>query len=138
VSRQVDLEIFERAVEGRGRLLRAEADRAGAAAGVLVLTFDVGRIVVRPGDDGLLVEHAKGPEMLPGGLEGLEEEEPWWRLLGQPITAAWPGGVEEGVGASGLGQLMVLKLSFREEGENPRTVRLEAAGSVVRIALEDA
>ena len=82
---QADLEIFERAVEARGRILRAEADRAGQTVGVLALTFDVGRIVVRPGEDGLLVEHVKEREQLPEVLEGLDEEDPWWRLVGQPI-----------------------------------------------------
>ena len=76
--------------------------------------------------------------MLPGGLEEVGDEEPWWRLVGQPITAVWPGGVEEGVGARGLGSLMVLKLRFREESDNPRTVRLEATGRTMRVSLEDA
>ena len=74
---------------------------------------------------------------LPDGLGSLDEEEPWWRLLGQPITAAWPGGVEEGVGASGLGKLMVVKMRFREESENPRVVRLEATGSAIRVSLDE-
>ena len=74
----------------------------------------------------------------PDGLDRLDEAEPWWRLLGQPLTAAWPGGVEEGVGARGLGSLMVLKLRFREESDGPRIVRLEAAGRAVRVSLEKA
>lgn len=134
---QADLEIFERAVEARGRILRVEADGSGPTVGILALTFDVGRIVVRPGEDGLVASHVGAREVLPETLEGLEEEEPWWRLIGQPITAAWPGGVEDGVGASGLGKLMVLKLRFREESDNPRVVRLEAAGAGVRVALEE-
>ena len=132
------LEIFERAVEARGRLLRAEADQSGPAPGVLALTFDVGRIVLRPGEEGLLVEHAGDAATLPEGLQALDDEEPWWRLLGQSITASWPGGVEDGVGARGLGSLMVLKLRFREESDNPRIVRLEAAGRAVRVSLEEA
>ena len=67
----------------------------------------------------------------------VDDDEPWWRLLGEPMTAAWPGGVEEGVGVRGLGSLMVLKLRFREESENPRIVRLEAAGRAIRISLEE-
>ena len=109
----------------------------GATPGVLVLTFDVGRIVVRPGEEGLLIEHVADACALPAGLEALDDEEPWWRLLGQPLTAAWPGGVEEGVGARGLGSLMVLKLRFREESDNPRVLRLEAAGRAVRVSIEE-
>ena len=88
-------------------------------------------------DGGLEVSAAGDREALPAGLGSLDEEEPWWRLLGQPITAAWPGGVEEGVGASGLGKLMVVKLRFREENENPRVVRLEATGSAIRVSLDE-
>jgi len=134
---QSGLEIFERAVEARGRILRAEADQMGATPGVLVLTFDVGRIAIRPGEEGLLIEHVGEAAALPAGLEVLDDEEPWWRLLGQPLTAAWPGGVEEGVGARGLGSLMVLKMRFREESDNPRVVRLEAAGRAVRVSIEE-
>jgi hypothetical protein len=136
MSKESGLEFFERAVEARGRVLRAEADQSGPTPGVLVLTFDVGRIIVRPGDDGLLIEQAADASALPDGLEALDDEEPWWRLLGQPITAAWPGGVEEGVGARGLGSLMVLKLRFRDESDNPHIVQLEAAGRAVRVSLE--
>jgi len=137
MSSQSGLEVFERAVLARGRILRSEANRRGATPGILVLTLDVGRIVIRPGDDGLLIEHVEDAGRLPTGLESVDDEEPWWRLLGQPITAAWPGGVEEGVGARGLGSLMVLKLRFREESDNPRIVRLETAGRAVRVSLEE-
>ena len=133
---QEGLAILERVAEARGKILRAEGDRAGASVGVLALTFDVGRVVIAPANGGLDVSAAGDREALPAGLGSLDEEEPWWRLLGQPFTAAWPGGVEEGVGASGLGSLMVLKLRFREESENPRVVRLEATGSAVRVSLE--
>lgn len=136
MSMQEGLAILERVAEARGKILRAEGDRAGASVGVLALTFDVGRVVIAPADGGLDVSAAGDREALPAGLGSLDEEEPWWRLLGQPVTAAWPGGVEEGVGASGLGSLMVLKLRFREESENPRVVRLEATGSAVRVSLE--
>jgi len=136
MSMRAGLEILERAADARGRILRAEADREGARVGVLVLTFDVGRVLMRPADDGIEVVHVESREALPDGLASLEEEEPWWRVIGQPITAAWPGGVEEGVGASGLGRLMVLKLRFREEQENPRVVLLEATGSAIRVGLE--
>ena len=105
--------------------------------GVLALTFDVGRVVIAPAEDGLAIAGVETRESLPDWLGSLDEEEPWWRLLGQPLTAAWPGGVEEGVGASGLGKLMVVKLRFREESENPRVVRFEATGSAIRVSLED-
>jgi hypothetical protein len=137
MSMQAGLAILERAAEARGKILRAEGDRAGATLGVLMLTLDVGRILVTPSEEGLVVEHLEDSGAMPGGLGALDDEDPWWRLLGQPLTAAWPGGVEEGVGARGLGSLMVLKLRFREESENPRVVRLEATGNSIRVSLEE-
>ena len=136
MSMQDGLEILERAAGARGKLLRAEGDRSGSTLGALVLTFEVGRVVMTSADDGIQIAVATEREALPTDLGGLEEEEPWWRLLGQPITAAWPGGVEEGVGARGLGSLMVLKLRFREEEENPRVVLLESTGNSIRVSME--
>ncbi len=136
MSMQDGLEILERAAEARGKILRAEADRAGLTVGALALTFDVGRVLMTSADDGIQIASVGEREALPGDLAGLEEEEPWWRLLGQPLSAAWPGGVEEGVGARGLGSLMVLKLRFREEDDNPRIVLLESTGNSIRVSLD--
>ncbi len=130
------LEVFESIAEAGGRILRAEADRAGALSDVLVLTFDVGRVVVSSGDEGLAVSQASDRESLPGNLLALDDEEPWWRVAGQPMTAAWPGGVEDGVGARGLNSPMVMKVRFREEADNPRIVVFEAAGRSVRVSIE--
>lgn len=135
---QTGLEVLERAAAARAKILRVEADRMGATVGSLLLTFDVGRVLVRPSEEGLEIEHLEDPAAILGGLGGLEEEEPWWRLLGHPLTAAWPGGVEDGVGARGLGSLMVLKLRFRDESDNPRFVQLEATGNAIRVAAVEA
>jgi hypothetical protein len=136
MSIQTDLQIFERSVDARGRLLRVEADRAGLTPRQLVLTFDVGRVLLRPTGDGLSAAIVEEREALTTGVEPIDEEEPWWRVLGQPLTAAWPGGADETEGALGSGPLLVLKLRFREESENPRIVSLESAGSAIRVALE--
>lgn len=136
MSNPSGLEIFERVVAAGGRLLRVEGDLPGPSPEMLVLTLDVGRIVIRPGEDGLRVEQIADRSALPDDLEVLDESEPWWRLLGQPLTAAWPGGVEDGIGARGLGSLMVLKLRFREASNNTRIVRLEATGRALRSAIE--
>jgi hypothetical protein len=136
MAMQTELEIFERAVAARGRLLRVEADRSGATPRQLALTFDVGCILVRPSGDGLSATQVGESGALPGKLEPLDEEEPWWRLLGQPLTAAWQGATGEAAGAQGAGFSSVLKLRFREQTENPRIVVLEAAGAAVRVSLE--
>ena len=131
------LEIFEAIVEKGGRILRAEADGRHATPHVLVLTFDVGRVVIQSDEQGLSVEQVGDRASVPDGLTGLDDEEPWWRLFGQPLSAAWPGGVADGVGARGLGSLMMLKLRFREESENSRVVLLETVGRAVRVSLEE-
>jgi len=136
MSIQTDLQVFERSVDARGRLLRVEADRSGATPRELVLTFDVGRVLLRPTDDGLSAVIVDERGTLPPGVQPIDEEEPWWRVLGQPLTAAWPGGTEDAEGAQASGPLLVLKLRFREEAENPRIVSLESAGSAIRVALE--
>lgn len=129
--------MFERAAAARGQILRVEADRTSGVPSVLVLTFDVGRIKIGPGEDGLRIEQVGSRVALPDGLESLDEAEPWWRLLGHPLTAVWPGDAGEGEGARGAGDTPVLKLRFREADENPRTVRIESAGRGVRAALDD-
>ena len=136
MSMQNDLEVFERAVEARGRLLRVEADRVGTKLQQLLLTFDVGRIEIQPSEEGLAVIPIEDRAALPTELVPLDEEEPRWRVLGQPLTAAWPGGTEVAAGARAGGPLFALKLRFREAAENPRIVTLEAAGKVIRISLE--
>jgi hypothetical protein len=130
------LEILERAAEARGQILRVEADRTSGAPGMLVLTFDVGRIMIGPGERGLRIEHVGARGALPEGLESLDEAEPWWRLLGHPLTAVWPGDAAGGEGARGSGETSVLKLRFREPDANPRIVRIEARGEGVRAVLE--
>lgn len=143
MSTQGDLEIFERAVGSGGRLLKAEGDRAGPKLGLLVLTFDIGRILIATDSamdsatDGstLTVRHGLERAGLPPGLVSLQEEEPWWRLLGHPLTAVWPGDVEWGTGARSLGPSTILKLRFREESENPRVITLAAVGGAVTVTL---
>jgi hypothetical protein len=132
VTSQAAVEIFERAVAARARILRVEADRAAASPGVLVLTFDVGRVVVRSSGGGVAVETLEDRSALPAGLVPLDEEEPWWRILGQSITAVWP----VGAGAEGAAELAAVKLRFRESDQNPRIVAVSGAGRSLRVVLE--
>ncbi len=133
---QASLEIFERAAKARGRILRVEADRVGALPRLLALTFDVGRIVVRSEAEAIRAEVVPDREALPAGLVPLDEEDPWWRVLGQPVTAAWPlAGGETGPVATAA-VLRAVKLRFRESDQNPRIVAIAAAGPALRVALE--
>ena len=125
------IELFERAVEGGGQLLRAEARVVGGASNhvaVLLLTFDVGRILVRaePATGALVIDYVEAADKAPAGLTDASEEDPWWRVLGQPLARVWP------VGDAGES----VCIQFRADDENPRLVTLEARGQAVGVRLE--
>jgi hypothetical protein len=135
MASQAAIEIFERTAAARGRILRVESDRLDASPRILALTFDIGRIVVRPVEAGIEAELAPDRTALPAGLVPLDEEDPWWRVLGQPLTAVWPVGLEAEPVAR-VERLPALKLRFRESDQNPRIVGIGAAGPALRVTLE--
>ena len=128
---QTGIELFERAAEAKARLLRVARFRgAGAGATGLLLTFDVGPIAVEPlaaDDAGLAVSHPESADSPPQQLDPLDEEEPWWRLLGSPLTAVWP----ESDGPS----LREIGLRFREPEDAARVVTLVTRGHSVAAIL---
>jgi hypothetical protein len=139
------IELFERAVEARGRILRVErraptghADDPQAGIAFL-LTFDVGRVLV--GSDGaaggLELAFVERGEDVPAGLEDLAEEEPWWRVLGNPLCGAWPGALGEAAESSSAGRLTALCLQFREDHENPKLIALRAEAPGVRVSIRE-
>lgn len=129
------MEIFERAAAARGRILRVESDRVDGLPRILALTFDIGRIVLRPVDGELSAEVVAERDALPPGLVPLDEEDPWWRVLGQPLTAVWPVAGEPEL-VRRQPRVQALKLRFRESDQNPRIVGITAAGPALRVGLE--
>ena len=137
MASQASVEILERAATARGRILRVEADRSDALPRILALTFDVGRILLRPVGEEIGVEAVPDRVALPAGLVPLDEEDPWWRVLGQPITAVWPiGNGGDGSQDPPAKAAGVLKLRFRESDQNPRVVGIAVAGPALRVTLE--
>jgi hypothetical protein len=136
VASQASLEIFERAATARGRILRVEADRADPLPRILALTFDIGRIALRPEAGEIRAETIPDRAVLPAGLVPLDEEDPWWRVLGQPITAVWPVDDGETGPVATVRALRAVKLRFRESDQNPRIVAITAAGAALRVTLE--
>ena len=116
-------------------LLRVDALSVDGAAGkrsrALVLTFDVGPLIVEPSHDGSELRFAalESGEVLDQGSVSLNEEEPWWALLGHPLTRAEeilePDGHRAG-----------LELQFRRDDENPRRVALRLRDDAVEVAPE--
>lgn len=119
------LTILTRAAEAGGQLLRAEADRSGPNPARLLLTFDVGRVLIEPRVGALAAVEIVAAESSPPNLQDLNEEEPWWRLLGSPLSRVR----SEGDGAA-------VRLQFHEAGDNQRFVRVESSGSGLRVGLE--
>ena len=90
----MNTELFEQAADAGAQLLRVEkrvhAGDVDLHASALLLTFDVGRILVtaEPARNVLVATHVESAEASPAGLTDASEEEPWWRLLGAPLSAA--------------------------------------------------
>ena len=123
------MERLQKLADAHSLLLRAErqGESVGGASSGLLLTFEAGRLLVRveAASGEVHSVHLESREGLPEGLEDAAEDEPWWRLIGFPITRVWRD--ESGRGG--------LRLQFRGDEENPRVVALTADGSRVRAWL---
>jgi hypothetical protein len=138
------IELLERAAEARGRVLRVEllplagSEPESARGAGFLLTFDIGRVLVvaDPSRRRLVLRHVQSPAELESiRLVPLDEEEPWWRVAGNPLTRIWPGNAGEGA-ASAEGDLQEVRLQFREDDERPKVISLRYADGVVRVAEE--
>jgi hypothetical protein len=107
-------------VAGQARLLRAESDDPRA----LSLRFDRG--VLRAAlVDGALELELGGATPLAEDAAILDEDDPWWTVLGHPLCGAWSR-------RDGEGRRQALELQLRPDGENPKIVVLEARGMLLR------
>ncbi len=142
---ELGIELFQRAVEGGGRILRVErraptghADDPQAGIAYL-LTFDVGRILV--GSDGagdrLELAFVESDDEAPQGLEDLAEEEPWWRVLGNPLCGAWPNAPGDAAESATTGGLTSVCLQFRPDDENPKLIAMRAESPGVRVSIRE-
>ena len=136
------IEFFERAAESRGRLLRVErrvpagAEQDATLGIAYVLTFDVGRIGVGfdPRRGVLDIAHEGDVESPSQGLQDLAEEEPWWRMIGNTICAAWP--VIAGTAAARGDDLHGIRIQFREDDDNPKLIVLSAGAGGVQVSVQ--
>ena len=101
-------------------------EQLGAA---FLLVFDAGRVLVAAEAEtrSLCALHSEDKEDAPSGMISSIEEEPWWRVLGCPLSGVW----DETEGA-------VLRLELRSEGAARRFITLTAEGEAVRCALAQA
>ncbi len=139
------IELFERAVEASGRILRAERLLAAGSGDPMrgpgyLLTFDIGRILVAadPKGERLLVREVPAGDDLAVRLASLDEEEPWWRVVGNVltrVTRVWPA--PSGAGALGVsGEVRGFRIQFREDDDNPRVVSFCYEAGGVRVGEE--
>lgn len=114
------MDTLERAADAKGKILRVERIDGGPAPGTL-LTFDVGRVLVTLDATGgrLASRHVEASEELAGDAIDLAQEEPWWRVVGNPIVRV---SADDGRGE--------WRLQFREDDQNPKIIvlRHEAGG----------
>ncbi len=125
------MDLFERVAETGGLLLRVDcAEDTGIGGSILLMTFDVGRLLVRVDPVGrhLVVELAAPRDDLADELLPANEEEPWWRVLGSPLVRVSP--LSEGTPLS-----QGLRLQFRADDDAPRIIALSSSGPAVSAAL---
>jgi hypothetical protein len=112
--------LLEAFVVAAARLLRVESDDPRA----LSLRFDRGVLRLAVVDGALELEL--------GGATGvgedaaiLDEDDPWWTVIGHPLCGAWSR-------RDGEGRREALELQLRPDGENPKIVVLEGHGLLLR------
>jgi hypothetical protein len=127
------MEILERVAAAGTQLLRAELQPSGGAGdgvAALLLTFDLGRVLLHVDPaTGLLAEHLlDAGDATPPALEVADEEEPWWRVLGSPLVRALE--INPGQGVLGVA------LQFRQDADNPRRIAILARGEGLTVQLQ--
>ena len=116
------MEVLENAAAARTPLLRVETGPGES----LMLTFEAGRVLVRaePRVGELCAELIEPGDTTLRGTAILNEEEPWWRLIGSPLFCATA--IEEGGGVA---------LQFRADTDNPRVVEIVSKGAILHVGL---
>lgn len=102
------------------RLLRVESHGPRA----LSLRFDRGELQVLLEDHGIALEFG-GAAPLSAEAELLDESDPWWTVIGQPLCGASAQFDAEQ-------RRTALELQFRPDGENPKLVIIEPRGARLR------
>jgi len=100
------------------RLLRVESDGSRA----LCLRFDRGAVRIALEDGGLVLEIGGGAAQS-ADAEVLDEADPWWTVIGQPLQGAWSQIDTEK-------RRVVLELQLRRDDESPKIVAVICAVTV--------
>jgi hypothetical protein len=119
-------EVLARVSAARGRLLRVErapvpGPAAARASRVLRLTFDVGRVEVSAAGGALEAAAVAADESAAPLPVDAQAEDPWWTVLGNPLTRVRPR--RDGA----------LVLQFRADAAAPKRLLLAAEGGAVAV-----
>ncbi len=124
----LDLQWLERVAQEGGKLLRVLREPVAGPGGArrsrsLVWTFDVGSLALHA-QAGAVVAEAMAPDADPSALLPADEDDPWWTLIGHPLTKA----SERADGA--------LLVQFRADADSPKVLVLAAGGDGDAIDVE--
>ena len=127
------MELLERAAGAGGQLLRVETQLAGPAGeeiSALILTFDVGRVLLRadPASGSLREQYVEPGDSLTPDWVNADDADPWWRVLGSPLSRVLE--IDPGTGALGVA------LQFRPDGDNPRRIAVLVKGRGLAVQLQ--
>ena len=127
------MELLERVAGEGGQLLRVEMQLAGPAGdeiSALILTFDVGRVLLwADSASGSLCEEQIQPgDSKPADWVIADDADPWWRVLGNPLSRVLD--IDPGSGSLGVA------MQFRPDGDNPRRIAVLARGGGLAVQLQ--
>ena len=120
VDRRVPEELLAAFVRAGTRLLRVESHGARS----LRLRFDRGALDVLLADGALELELGGGAP-LDDSAESLDEADPWWTVLGEPLAGAWAKRDTDR-------RRVLLELQLRPDGHSPKIIALEPRGPRIR------
>ena len=119
MNRRIPEELLAELVRAGTRLLRAEANGPRE----LSLRFDRGEVQILLVDNGLEIELGGGSQS--PATELLDESDPWWTVLGDPLQGAWSVVDTDG-------RRLAIELQLRLDDANPKLITLEPRGPRIR------
>ncbi|MEX2207770.1 MAG: hypothetical protein WEF50_16215 [Myxococcota bacterium] len=118
MDRRIPEQLLAPLVRSGTRLLHVEANGSRE----LSLRFDRGAVLVLLVDGGLELGGGRPPSE---SAEALDESDPWWTVIGQPLSGAWSVVDTDQ-------RRLVVELQLRLDGESPKIVTLEPRGPRIR------
>ena len=97
--------------------------------GRVALIFDAGTLTVTPSEDAreLAVKWIPGEIQEPDDGLPMDEEDPWWKVLGNPLCRAWALSDPDT-------DARAIELQLRPDDANPKRLRLALDGAGVRVS----